>query len=130
MRGKLQTVNYLLFPIRITPAHAGKTTRVSRHTLCSPDHPRACGENVCALSARKALDGSPPRMRGKPGIVKDLNIFDRITPAHAGKTVSVHVTPPRRPGSPPRMRGKRDSTTSRRSFHRITPAHAGKTTSS
>ena len=91
--------------------------------------------------------GSPPRMRGKRPAVPPDPCQGRITPAHAGKTVSssvpllrcadhpracgenslharrVHLVH----GSPPRMRGKRASHRPRRWRRRITPAHAGKT---
>ena len=90
------------------------------------DHPRVCGEKTFFLLLRAGWAGSPPRMRGKvdAGLYK-LSAF-RITPAYAGKSMTVTYdllsnadhprvcgekssplpTPPPRLGSPPRMRGK------------------------
>ena len=111
---------------RITPAYAGKTLRISKHRFRSADHPRVCGENNFESSKLGHVNGSPPRMRGKP--LKYLMIFKRegITPAYAGKTNSgagqslagedhPRVCGENRSalsghwhggGSPPRMRGK------------------------
>ena len=50
---------------RITPAHAGKTASPLSRFLSSPDHPRACGENLAKGRGLKSITGSPPRMRGK-----------------------------------------------------------------
>ena len=87
MRGKRKRHSSSPHPLRITPAHAGKT-EVFRYTHSStPDHPRACGENLdaCLLGRREA--GSPPRMRGKlKRPIGNSSLF-RITPAHAGKTL-------------------------------------------
>ena len=111
---------------RITPAHAGKTSTACTSRQKQRDHPRACGENSLGRQGRVGGGGSPPRMRGKPGIdlfgVEDFG----ITPAHAGKTDAgarrdgfredhpracgenplAVTTLSLRPGSPPRMRGK------------------------
>ena len=111
----------------ITPAHAGKTSRVKWYI----DLPR----------------GSPPRMRGKLAHSSGMPDSDRITPAHAGKTctlvqrLGLHRDHPRacgeNPGqghglhrvlgSPPRMRGKRRCRPCLVRRGGITPAHAGKT---
>ena len=66
MRGK--QINPYATPStsRITPADAGKTTRISRHISSARDHPRGCGENPTS-SHRKSSTA-------------------RITPADAGKT--------------------------------------------
>ena len=86
-------------------------------------------------------------MRGKPFRNIPNNFLQRITPAHAGKTLpapSACRTTTDHPracgendiksskgqfynGSPPRMRGKRDEDGESREVERITPAHAGKT---
>ena len=86
-------------------------------------------------------------MRGKPYAGATLATSIRITPAHAGKTVSVILKPfhvrdhPRAcgenkttiyinhafMGSPPRMRGKLYYSITVTELFRITPAHAGKT---
>ena len=73
---------------RITPAHAGKTDKLSYSKLKDRDHPRACGENFLYADTDSLHLGSPPRMRGKPKRLLVDSFGDRITPAHAGKTNS------------------------------------------
>ena len=147
MRGKLCQHILNQAPLRITPAHAGKTRRLLPDTSFRLDHPRACGENFHPRPGATQHLGSPPRMRGKPLPGRALDIAGRITPAHAGKTRSMTLRTwraadhPRacgennenadqaRPtyGSPPRMRGKLRGRDGRAAVPRITPAHAGKT---
>ena len=111
------------------------------------DHPRACGENAGGFTGADAINGSPPRMRGKLAEVSDLVFRSRITPAHAGKTFlssDLHFSQADHPracgengrlllfrlglcGSPPRMRGKPLLCGASSPHIRITPAHAGKT---
>ena len=147
MRGKpFQT--FLLFRyMRITPAHAGKTTAASGRGLAAKDHPRACGENELRMLAEAIDIGSPPRMRGKLNPIGSFDSQRRITPAHAGKTLegprrgsrkkdhpracgendAFPIFAPHSIGSPPRMRGKLTHDNCRVYLPRITPAHAGKT---
>ena len=86
MRGKHLLCPEMDLLVRITPAHAGKTTYEHPAKQEARDHPRACGENRLTTSIPRSSAGSPPRMRGKPA----TRIFGRqkngITPAHAGKT--------------------------------------------
>ena len=88
MRGK----RIFTFPsrkfLRITPAHAGKTLVFDGETVVGGDHPRACGENFSAYRSLFALAGSPPRMRGKLFTCNVPFMSVRITPAHAGKTIT------------------------------------------
>ena len=147
MRGKRHPHICMDSDGRITPAHAGKTSGSTPPRRPSTDHPRACGENQENLAPCKTCSGSPPRMRGKLIYKVSERVPARITPAHAGKTLS-HVVPalhmtdhPRAcgenykrygakvatDGSPPRMRGKPKSHGCVRKHRRITPAHAGKT---
>ena len=86
MRGKLDFFEKMLYKIRITPAHAGKTIPQLRHAAMLQDHPRACGENPSNASILLSVIGSPPRMRGKLIKLGFCDYFPRITPAHAGKT--------------------------------------------
>ena len=85
-------------------------------------------------------------MRGKAGLGEPQYLFQRITPAHAGKrhqstkAVTQGTDHPRacgekkapaqgaleKDGSPPRMRGKVPSLCICADMARITPAHAGK----
>ena len=147
MRGKRRNSSLTPHLLRITPAHAGKTPMSFFSCSYSPDHPRACGENVSARFCQSVSIGSPPRMRGKHYTAYTPTGMSRITPAHAGKTFVLHVylvTVPDHPracgenvsnvplpvgsrGSPPRMRGKRWKMIEYQSGERITPAHAGKT---
>ena len=72
--------------IGITPADAGKTFTAANRTRLEQDHPRGCGENDGGMWIKPASPGSPPRMRGKPVIIDELQLSDGITPADAGKT--------------------------------------------
>ena len=94
MRGKPARQRREHLGRRITPAHAGKTSK-RRLPLCRrSDHPRACGENREAMKELGIEVGSPPRMRGKlPGQEK-VDFRPRITPAHAGKTFFSSATLP------------------------------------
>ena len=132
---------------RITPAHAGKTSRPSPPWRAPADHPRACGENFTRWTEAEDDTGSPPRMRGKQAQRFRALRKVRITPAHAGKTVLPYIIlaptedHPRAcgentrqtragtcsTGSPPRMRGKPAMLPPTQPCRRITPAHAGKT---
>ena len=147
MRGKLLQSTLRLPLCRITPAHAGKTCRLSACTDHAADHPRACGENSFCGIIGLTTSGSPPRMRGKRVYNGASVRAARITPAHAGKTYTRYggicqtKDHPRacgenfwwddklaaRIGSPPRMRGKLVLSLSLHAPPRITPAHAGKT---
>ena len=86
MRGKLRRTDESLSILRITPAHAGKTARLSSHPPGVKDHPRPCGENVYTTCYGRQRAGSPPPMRGKLVRVVRHENPPRITPAHAGKT--------------------------------------------
>ena len=146
MRGKGEVIIWNTSLMRITPAHAGK--RQTSHLLLyrGRDHPRPCGEKVY-VRPRVYLDrGSPPPMRGKVGNGWICPQSARITPAHAGKRLTVgrdntyHPDHPRPcgeksstaasafgiQGSPPPMRGKVSINAYVMSAVRITPAHAGK----
>ena len=147
MRGKQVIERRLFQVVGITPAHAGKTSRIRRLTPKEWDHPRACGENSASGTEFLKRMGSPPRMRGKHFLQLLFPVFPGITPAHAGKTLSFRNAcaskgdHPRACGensvgvrfcadilgSPPRMRGKQSSGASAPESAGITPAHAGKT---
>ena len=88
MRGKPLHAFFSINLRRITPAHAGKTNMLLAVRKSIWDHPRACGENAQMGRMRDVNLGSPPRMRGKHHRLHLLFIFERITPAHAGKTFS------------------------------------------
>ena len=131
----------------ITPACAGKTEEHLFYKHLYRDHPRVCGENSMPVDQRLIFRGSPPRVRGKLISIPYQTKCVRITPACAGKTISLSsvtveardhprvcgenmLIPPYSSvsqGSPPRVRGKRYSIHARFVARRITPACAGKT---
>ena len=147
MRGKPYKLTLNSSPARITPAYAGKTAYVNRGWAGAEDHPRVCGENFEAYSTAIQSGGSPPRMRGKRGILPRCWFCAGITPAYAGKTKPTDGHILRKQdhprvcgenfafavkvvgvsGSPPRMRGKLAVCISINTADRITPAYAGKT---
>ena len=88
MRGKQLNISRSFLCIRITPAHAGKTSCSCISLPTKPDHPRACGENKVEGDVVIQEGGSPPRMRGKPDNRNTIDRLYRITPAHAGKTTA------------------------------------------
>ena len=146
MRGKVLSFLILKFHVWITPAHAGKRPPAPGTSRLQGDHPRACGEKVDAFAAGSPQEGSPPRMRGKAARAAFPSDDPRITPAHAGKSMTLKLErasrrdhpracgekphslnfPSKPIGSPPRMRGKGRLILNRLHNFRITPAHAGK----
>ncbi len=70
----------------ITPARAGKRFVMPSVSVCSRDHPRACGENGVGKFFGGLLGGSPPRVRGKYRPESRCRREPGITPAHAGKS--------------------------------------------
>ena len=111
------------------------------------DHPRVCGKNLKRLFARISAMGSPPRVREKLFAKGCRGLILRITPASAGKTLTIEFLPPSQQdhprecgkndgmqekrltaeGSPPRVREKQVRKRIGIGFIRITPASAGKT---
>ena len=132
----------------ITPACAGKSFPSVSCLLEYRDHPRVCGEKSAVSGCCAATSGSPPRVRGKAGLVQIVGRLRRITPACAGKsTCMAQSLKPREHhprvcgekvgpvgcvsgwlGSPPRMRGKAPSLAVLGACIGITPAYAGKST--
>ncbi len=130
VRGKRFCLSGCLPAGRITPACAGKTATGHAIPCRGWDHPRVCGENRVGNLVFMLRPGSPPRVRGKP--VSPLSQRERIgiTPACAGKTLSMSSRILRRKdhprvcgentakigkedgpkGSPPRVRGKHAGT--------------------
>ena len=85
VRGKVDVDRQIGVIGGITPARAGKRLNVCLIPTDAQDHPRACGEKLCALIRRKERLGSPPRVRGKVCEVSLWTAHRRITPARAGK---------------------------------------------
>ncbi len=134
----------------IIPACAGNTYRTRRMGAPARDHPRVCGEhNSCGL-ARQLCQGSSPRVRGTPLLIRNAFEWDGIIPACAGNTATTvrgvyqgrdhprvcgeHFEPATfcsiQTGSSPRVRGTREDSQSLRSAGGIIPACAGNTTRS
>ena len=126
VRGKVMALLGTFGPVRITPAYAGKSHKVRLQAAGRWDHPRVCGEKCAWPPGCGSLTGSPPRMRGKEASSVLCDFCRRITPAYAGKRVSIrqavvnsrdhprvcgekwghYIGADYTPGSPPRMRGK------------------------
>ena len=146
MRGKGIAIFRQLHHGRITPAYAGKSRLWRRPGTRCRDHPRVCGEKHQTFDSAAFPTGSPPRMRGKVRNVIELVCANGITPAYAGKSLTLTVLAslswdhPRVcgekdltterihwfRGSPPRMRGKGGATSDIILHPGITPAYAGK----
>ena len=71
--------------IRITPAYAGKSSRLPSSKHPPRDHPRLCGEKLSGLFFIVLIKGSPPPMRGKAQRPYKPHGARGITPAYAGK---------------------------------------------
>ena len=87
MRGKVAAAHLQMKVLRITPAYAGKSGTVPAKYSGRKDHPRLCGEKYKRDPQKNQNQGSPPPMRGKVGIPRNSAVFDRITPAYAGKSL-------------------------------------------
>ena len=147
MRGKPFCIHFANCAIRITPAGAGKTSRLLHDAKHGADHPRRCGENRIPKHGEQKYQGSPPQVRGKQKIKLGQDYAIGITPAGAGKTCTrkhiarVNGDHPRRcgenrdvsisvavkQGSPPQVRGKLEFENRLPFESGITPAGAGKT---
>ena len=146
-RGKPVATAPSRLPIRLIPAHAGKTSHASSHAGWGWAHPRSRGENNQFSLPSPVSDGSSPLTRGKPIAALVAIFVARLIPAHAGKTASWRAfrrpcpahprsrgenrfSPPLWPdvsGSSPLTRGKPLGRRGRRNPLRLIPAHAGKT---
>ena len=135
------------FPEDSIPAHAGKTPGMDTTSHCVSAHPRSRGEN-CPLGDDDGLPcGSSPLTRGKRLDLGAERRFQRLIPAHAGKTLtrsgrsgrlaahprsrgenkrSDHADPGPS-GSSPLTRGKRWPRGWPAGRTRLIPAHARKT---
>ena len=87
-----ERLHVLLIPVhhnRITPACAGKTLDIKVSEMDNEDHPRVCGKDIIVLFKNRNNLGSPPRVRERLHVPIYGDELDRITPACAGKTVSL-----------------------------------------
>ena len=131
---------------RITPARAGKRSKLPCLANKKRDHPRACGEEASCHRSRALARGSPPRVRGRDVLPRVFVQPAGITPARAGKRycrkdhTALRRDHPRAcgeeaikgsgashlMGSPPRVRGRGVTFEDTKYTCRITPARAGK----
>ena len=127
MRGELPHQNSRRTQMRITPAYAGRTTRLWVCPGWKRDHPRVCGENLRHRREHLRILGSPPRMRGEQALPDPDRDLVGITPAYAGRTDIARGPWSRVKGSPPRMRGEPCLPPHPAPLPGITPAYAGRT---
>ena len=106
VRGRLSGVPVSIRPRRTTPACAWTTACTGSFPVPPPDHPRGCGDDICAWV------GSEPRF-GLPRVCGDDSCLRR----------SLF----RPPGPPPRVRGRPEPGQRRLRVLRTTPACAGTT---
>ena len=86
MRGTLKNADMWDAELRIIPAYAGNTLRLSPFPDTSKDHPRVCGEHGFDGAYSTIKKGSSPRMRGTLNVRCECFIRFRIIPAYAGNT--------------------------------------------
>ena len=136
-----------IVPPRLIPACAGKTAVRRAGRLGPRAHPRVCGENRVHFGPGGGLEGSSPRVRGKPRRGDGRADLGGLIPACAGKTRATGP-PARGPsahprvcgenapaltggeqcgGSSPRVRGKLGDLVPALARVRLIPACAGKT---
>ena len=126
MRGKAAHWAKAVSAEGITPAYAGKSSAHRPSWSYAWDHPRVCGEKKISAKKLWTASGSPPRMRGKAALPPCRFCHVGITPAYAGKSLTIPNLYTRNrdhprvcgekmypknevwfvTGSPPRMRGK------------------------
>ena len=86
VRGKGYMILSGIWDFRITPACAGKSGPISASGRAIRDHPRVCGEKALHDGGILPAQGSPPRVRGKVVVSRNLCLLSGITPACAGKS--------------------------------------------
>ena len=114
-RGKPRTIRPVSSPLRLIPAHAGKTTRRNGSSRRAAAHPRSRGENSRQARRSCRLSGSSPLTRGKLTGPPRVSDEIRLIPAHAGKTARGRRFCPRA-AAHPRSRGENLSPSSDDSF--------------
>ena len=146
-RGKLTRRGRHARPVRLIPAHAGKTRLLRVSARSGWAHPRSRGENGDQNQPVVRGRGSSPLTRGKLLQAAEVLLSRRLIPAHAGKTCAPRGYAQRRAahprsrgenkrpwmswlrpaGSSPLTRGKQASRRPELAHARLIPAHAGKT---
>ena len=131
----------------LIPASAGQTSPRLMIRPLHRAHPRECGADVQIAQGVKSLQGSSPRVRGRPAACSSPATGDGLIPASAGQTHFLHRchrlarAHPREcgadlhrrsatfvnRGSSPRVRGRRTRPTCRSCRLGLIPASAGQT---
>ena len=104
-RGKHAVDRRALVEEGLIPAHAGKTAPTLKPGSTSPAHPRSRGENISEHANNDPAHGSSPLTRGKPGMTYAGELYERLIPAHAGKTFGLSLSV-YRGAAHPRSRGE------------------------
>ena len=104
-RGKRASDRRKRRSLRLIPAHAGKTLRRVSDVDTTAAHPRSRGENAGSLDELHLRAGSSPLTRGKHLAGLPVGLFQRLIPAHAGKTTQVPKSQPVN-SAHPRSRGE------------------------
>ena len=87
-RGKLESERRGRRNRGLIPAHAGKTSSALSPAPSTGAHPRSRGENTTMGRLAQSAQGSSPLTRGKPKRWRGERPWQRLIPAHAGKTRS------------------------------------------
>ena len=104
-RGKLIHHRHDGLRARLTPAHAGKTSRSRDPSRPGWAHPRSRGENFERAAISMDPPGSSPLTRGKHTLSAGEQLTARLIPAHAGKTaIEMSMSPSS--SAHPRSRGE------------------------
>ena len=104
-RGALVTFRRLTAGAGIIPACAGSTPAAAGRWSWRGDHPRVRGEHVDPGRVRQAMEGSSPRARGAPDLLRVFLQGHGIIPACAGSTHWVEWAKGRKRDHP-RVRGE------------------------
>ena len=80
-RGKVDVLPEVHALIGITPAWAGKRHSLEISSTTPKDHPRMGGEKLFDNGTGQGAQGSPPRRRGKGGLLVYGQVGHGITPA-------------------------------------------------
>ena len=126
-RGARKPWIVMLAEVRIIPAYAGSTEKITEAADRCTDHPRIRGEHSWTTPIATVFSGSSPHTRGAPGTSYCSFPSSWIIPAYAGSTSSYPTCELPRTDHP-RIRGEHAPW--RLDVHvreRIIPAYAGST---
>ena len=126
-RGKRERCQPLETTVRLIPAHAGKTVKVSVLAETKKAHPRSRGENATGLPEPGTGHRLIPAHAGKTTVGTQANRAPRAHPRSRGENACASAPMFDTPGSSPLTRGKPANTRDERDGTGLIPAHAGKT---